>query len=70
MPTYEYLCDEGHESVVTQRIVEDALSVCPKKKCSAECKRLISKCTFKLNGNGWTPKPPSYWMDTKSAPKD
>lgn len=40
---------------------EEPLSTCPQEDCDAPCKRLISKCTFKLNGNGWTPKSDAYW---------
>ena len=28
MPFYEYICDEGHEFEVEQRITEDALTEC------------------------------------------
>jgi putative FmdB family regulatory protein len=70
MPYYEYLCNKGHETTVEQRITADSHTTCPQEKCRAQCKRLISKTSFKLNGNGWTPKPQSYWMDTRDAPKE
>jgi putative FmdB family regulatory protein len=53
MPQYDYLCNKGHETEVGQRIVEDALTVCPRKGCRSKAKRLICKTNFQLKGNGW-----------------
>lgn len=51
--TYEYLCTScGHEWEQEQSIKEDALKECPKCKQSS-AKRLISKSSFVLNGDGW-----------------
>lgn len=68
MPFYEYLCDEGHEFEVEQRITEDALIVCEHnctdeghvkwcgetEVCGAPCHRLLSKSSFVLKGGGWS----------------
>ncbi len=53
MPTYEYLCKAcGHEWSVEQRIVEPALTECPKcQKPMAQ--RQISAGNFILKGGGW-----------------
>jgi len=67
MPIYLYLCNNGHENEVEQRITADSLKICPQEKCKAHCKRLIPDTTFRLKGNGWTPKPQSYWHDTKDV---
>ncbi len=65
MPTYEYVCERGHETEVEQPIKADALTQCPKEvgatdagvhHCHAPCKRQISECTFHLKGSGWTGK--------------
>ena len=53
MPYYDYLCTEGHETEVTQRITEDAFTACPREDCSAAAKKLISRTSFQLKGNGW-----------------
>jgi predicted nucleic acid-binding Zn ribbon protein len=64
---YEYLCEQGHEVVVEQRITEDALTECTMgvchcdekenpTPCGAPTRRLISKSSFVLKGTGWTPK--------------
>ena len=52
-PYYDYLCNKGHETEVEQRIVDDALTICPKKGCRCKAKRLISRTNFQLKGNGW-----------------
>jgi len=52
-PVYDYLCCKGHQTEVEQRIVEDALTVCPRKGCRSKAKRLISNTSFQLKGNGW-----------------
>jgi putative FmdB family regulatory protein len=53
MPMYDYLCNKGHETEVEQRIVDDALTVCPQKGCRSKAKRLISRTNFVLKGTGW-----------------
>lgn len=53
MPYYDYICSKNHETEVEQRIVEDALTVCPRKGCRAKTKRLICRTNFQLKGNGW-----------------
>jgi len=55
-PFFEYLCDEGHDVAVEQRITEDALTECPYVKCNAPCRRLISDTNFKFKGGPPTPK--------------
>jgi putative FmdB family regulatory protein len=50
MPTYEYVCDAGHEFELSQGMSEPAIEVC---KCGKKCKRLISASSFILKGSGW-----------------
>ncbi len=40
MPTYEYLCDNGHSFEEFQSIVADPIDVCP--LCGARTQRLVS----------------------------
>jgi len=66
MPWYEYICDEGHEFEVEQRITEDALDVCGvitsegddggygQVWCGAPCRRQLCKSSFALKGGGWS----------------
>lgn len=42
MPTYEYVCDAGHESETRQSIEADPLEVCPEEGCGAPAERKIS----------------------------
>lgn len=69
MPYYEYLCDEGHEFVVEQRITDCVLEVCnvltteedgPEGSgwptCDAPCRRQISDTNFTFKGGPPTPK--------------
>jgi putative FmdB family regulatory protein len=51
MPTYEYVCNGGHEFEVVQSIQEGPIERCP--KCRRICKRLISESSFILKGKGW-----------------
>lgn len=62
MPTYEYICELGHEFEVEQSIKDDPIKVCPEvipfsdpdfEKCEAPAKRLISQTSFILKGGGW-----------------
>ncbi len=52
MPTYEYRCAKCGDFEVTQRITEDALTVCP--HCEGKnIQRLVSMSSFQLKGSGW-----------------
>lgn len=42
MPTYEYVCDAGHETEERQSIEADALERCPEQGCEAPATRQIS----------------------------
>lgn len=42
MPTYEYVCAEGHESEHRQSMEDAPLEVCPTEGCEAEAERKIS----------------------------
>jgi len=62
MPTYEYVCESGHEFEIKQSIKDGALSECPRLGkdhegnevlCCSPCKRLISPTSFVLKGSGW-----------------
>ncbi len=65
MPTYEYMCDKGHEFEHVQRITSDPVTKClfytdddkpATSMCKAPCRRLISKTSFKFKGGPPTPK--------------
>ena len=65
MPTYEYVCESGHETEVVQSIKDDALTACTAEGvdhngdvvvCRSPCRRLIAGCSFVLKGAGWTNK--------------
>lgn len=69
MPTYEYLCDEGHEFQTMQSIHDDAITEClmstdespsfyssTATQCGAPCHRQISAVGFKFKGGAPTPK--------------
>jgi predicted nucleic acid-binding Zn ribbon protein len=65
MPTYDYLCDEGHETVVEQSIHDEPLERCifytdddhpGSSRCCAPCKRQIGATSFKFKGGAPTPK--------------
>ena len=65
MPTYDYVCESGHEMEVVQSIKADALTECialgtdhdgNEVQCCSPCKRQISGCSFILKGSGWTGK--------------
>ena len=62
MPTYEYVCEHGHEFDVVQSIHDEPLKICPEiipfsgpdfEKCEAPVKKLISQTSFILKGSGW-----------------
>lgn len=42
MPTYEYRCQDGHETEARQSIDADPLDRCPREGCEAPAERLIS----------------------------
>lgn len=42
MPTYEYVCDAGHETEHRHSINDPALEVCPAEGCDARAERKIS----------------------------
>lgn len=42
MPTYEYVCDDGHEAEERQSINDDPLEQCPEEGCDAPATRKIS----------------------------
>jgi putative FmdB family regulatory protein len=42
MPTYEYVCDAGHETEHRHSINDPALEVCPTEGCEARAERKIS----------------------------
>lgn len=42
MPTYEYLCELGHESELRQSMSDDPVEVCPREDCDAPAERQIS----------------------------
>lgn len=52
MPTYEYVCDAGHESETRQSIEADALEVCPEDDCDAPAQRQISTGGGLISGTG------------------
>lgn len=52
MPIYEYECLKcGYLFEITQKFSDPILKECP--KCLGTVKKLISRCSFKLNGSGW-----------------
>jgi putative FmdB family regulatory protein len=60
MPTYEYLCPEGHQFEVFQRISEEPGADCP--QCGQPAKRQISAgAGFLFKGEGF------YVTDYRSA---
>jgi predicted nucleic acid-binding Zn ribbon protein len=65
MPTYDYLCEQGHETPVKQSIHDAAYVACPHytddaapvtSRCGAPCKRLIGTTSFVFKGGPPTPK--------------
>ncbi len=63
MPVYDYRCEECGKFEYTQRITEDALTVCP--HCGNKVQRLISKnVAVVLKGSGF------YKTDTGQGLKD
>lgn len=48
---YEYECKQCGQFVAEQKITEPPLKKCP--LCNKEVKKLISKTSFILKGDGW-----------------
>lgn len=63
MPVYEYKCNScKNEFEIMQKITDEPEAICP--ECESEdTDRLISKCSFKLKGDGW------YETDYKNKKK-
>jgi putative FmdB family regulatory protein len=51
MPTYDYLCENGHRFELVQRFTEDALDRCV--ECGAPCKRLLHAPAIHFKGSGF-----------------
>lgn len=52
MPTYEYVCDTGHETEQRQSIEADPLERCPEEGCDAPATRKISMGVGVISGEG------------------
>ncbi|MFP4381102.1 MAG: FmdB family zinc ribbon protein [Candidatus Sumerlaeia bacterium] len=70
MPTYDYICEKGHEFEEFQRITAEPIAECP--KCGSKAKRLVGGgaglifkgsgfyiTDYKKNGNGKSASSPS-----------
>jgi putative FmdB family regulatory protein len=51
MPTYDYLCENGHRFEQDQRITEDALETCI--VCSAPVRRMLHAPAIHFKGSGF-----------------
>jgi putative FmdB family regulatory protein len=51
MPTYDYLCENGHRFELVQRFTDDALDKCV--ECGAPCKRLLHAPAIHFKGSGF-----------------
>jgi putative FmdB family regulatory protein len=51
MPIYEYRCDNGHVFEVTQRMTDDAVSVC--ETCQAPVQRVFHPVAVHFKGSGF-----------------
>jgi putative FmdB family regulatory protein len=51
MPTYDYLCENGHRFELVQRFTDDALDTCV--ECGASCKRLLHAPAIHFKGSGF-----------------
>src|SRR6478736_4298996 len=51
MPTYDYLCENGHRFEQSQRITEDALETCV--KCEAPVRRMLHAPAIHFKGSGF-----------------
>lgn len=62
MPVYEYQCESCGDVVeAMQKISDPPLKKC--EKCGGNLKKIISKTSFRLIGDGW------YATDYKNKPK-
>lgn len=53
MPTYEYVCERGHESELRQSMSDDPVESCPREGCGAAAERQISLgAGFVVHGSG------------------
>ena len=50
MPIYEFECPNG---TVTAKLVKVGTKAIKCPKCDQRAKKIISRCTFELKGNGW-----------------
>jgi putative FmdB family regulatory protein len=51
MPTYDYLCENGHRFEQSQRITEDALETCV--VCEAPVRRMLHAPAIHFKGSGF-----------------
>jgi putative FmdB family regulatory protein len=51
MPTYDYLCENGHRFEHSQRITEDALETCV--VCEAPVRRMLHAPAIHFKGSGF-----------------
>jgi putative FmdB family regulatory protein len=51
MPTYDYLCENGHRFELVQRFTDDALDTCV--ECGVSCKRLLHAPAIHFKGSGF-----------------
>jgi putative FmdB family regulatory protein len=51
MPTYDYLCENGHRFELIQRFSDDALDECI--ECGALCKRVMHAPAIHFKGSGF-----------------
>ena len=51
MPTYDYLCENGHRFDLVQRFSDEALEKCV--ECGAPCKRLLHAPAIHFKGSGF-----------------
>ena len=51
MPTYDYLCENGHRFEQSQRITEDALETCV--ECDAPVRRMLHAPAIHFKGSGF-----------------
>lgn len=51
MPTYDYLCENGHRFEHDQRITEDALDTCI--ECGAPVRRMLHAPAIHFKGSGF-----------------
>lgn len=57
MPTYEYVCDRGHETEARHSINDPALETCPREDCDAPAERKISLGGGMIVGGGSSSAP-------------